>query len=276
MNSTASQYDNIAQNYNLGDRFGSFNQSHACALEQIKDAKLGEHRQHFKILDLGVGDGVFLSKIKQIIPQAELTGIDLSKEMLKKAKEILDFHDILGNSMEADKLLPLHQQDLVIAHFINAYMPMQTLLQQAKWMSKANGYFSYITTTYESFPNAQQQLAKFVAKDSFLSSIVGHYYKKIVQQTPVASGQEEIIQQLHHFNFDIISHQRIHLKIRFENIEEMIEFGNEGSWFLNVLSAAPFNLGKKFLLERIPHFFNKIFTFPFEDEHIIDIFLTKK
>jgi ubiquinone/menaquinone biosynthesis C-methylase UbiE len=276
MNSTASKYDSIAEHYNLADRFGSLQKSHDCALNQFKKEHLGENRQQFKVLDLGVGDGAFLKEVSKLIPQAELTGIDLSKEMLKKAKENLNFHDIQGDSQHADKYLPIHSQDLVIAHFINAYMPINTLLQQAKWMTKANGYFSYITSTYESFPISQTQLAKFVAEDTFLSSIVGHYYKKIIENTPVASGIEEILQYMHQFGFQIVQHQRISVPIYFANIDDAIEFGIKGTWFLNTLSTGPSALPKKFLIERFKRLFNKIFTFPYSDEHIIDVILAKK
>nr|WP_232002385.1 hypothetical protein [Legionella sainthelensi] len=38
-----------------------------------------------------------------------------------------------------------------------------------------------ITTTYDSFPVAQQCLAEFISTGSILSSVVGHYYKSIVK-----------------------------------------------------------------------------------------------
>lgn len=276
MNSTASKYDSIAAHYNIANRFGTLEKSHASALAQIQKEHLAEHRTHFKVLDFGVGDGAFLNKIKQLIPQAELTGIDVSKEMLKKAKEKVEFHDIHGDSSKADKYLPLHTQDLVIAHFINAYIPMNILLQQAKWMTKANGYFSYITSTYESFPFSQTKLAEFIAQDTFLSSIIGHYYKKITENTPVASGLEEIMQKMHQFDFQICHHQRININIHFNNIDEAIEFGIKGSWFLNTLSAGPAPLPKQFIIEKFKNIFNKIFTFPYEDKQIIDVILAKK
>jgi ubiquinone/menaquinone biosynthesis C-methylase UbiE len=276
MNSTATQYDTIAKDYGLANRFGTLEKSHALAFTQIQNAQLGEQRQQYKILDLGVGDGIFLQKLKALIPQADLTGIDLSAEMLKKAKQGLNFLDIHGDSQEADKYLPLHMQDLVIAHFINAYMPIKSLFQQAKWMTKANGHFSYITSTYDSFPSSQMQLAKFVAEDSFLGSIVGHYYKKIVEKTPVASGLDEIMQEMQHFGFTVCDHERIHIPVYFEHIDDMIEFGIKGSWFLNTLSAGPTPLPKQFIIERFKRVFHKIFHFPYHDEQIVDIFLAKK
>lgn len=276
MQETEKQYNILANHYAKADRFGSLELSHLCALKQIEQEHIGVNRDQFKILDLGVGDGLFLRKIKQLIPQAELTGIDLSEEMLKKAKQTLDFHDIHGNSKEAYKLLPLHTQDLVIAHFINAYMPIDTLLQQAKWLSKANGFFSFVTSTYESFPLSQTQLAEFVAEDKLISSIVGHYYKKIVENTPVASGIEELMQHMDKFGFKVIKHQRLTIPVYFEDIDDLVDFGIKGSWFLNTLSAAPSSLPKQFILERIKRFFNKIFHFPYHDEHTIDVILAKK
>lgn len=276
MQETEKHYDMVANHYSKADRFGSLELSHLCALKQIEQEQIGAHRDHYKILDLGVGDGLFLNKLAKLIPHAELTGIDLSLEMLKKAKQTIDFHDIHGNSKEAYKLLPLHTQDLVIAHFINAYMPIDTLLQQAKWMSKANGYFSYITSTYESFPLSQTQLAEFVAEDKIISSIVGHYYKKIVENTPVASGIEELMQQMHKFGFEVIQHERLTIPIYFEHIDDMVDFGIKGGWFVNTLTAGPSQLPKQFILERIKRFFNKIFHFPYHDEQMIDVILARK
>lgn len=274
MNVTAEFYNNIAKTYDYANKFGTISLSHDAALQQIMKYNIGLNRQHFRTLDLGVGDGAFLTKLKPLMPNAEFYGFDISKEMLKKAHENIDFHGIQGSAADADKMLPLHMQDLVLAHFINAYIPMESLLQQVKWMSKANGYFSFITSTYESFPNSQMQLAKFVAEDTILGSLVGHYYKTVVSKTPVASGYEEIVNQLHKNHFEILDHQRIHIPIHFENIDEMARFGIDGTWFLNTLSAT--RIPKQFFIERLKRFFNKIFKFPYQDEQIIDIILAKK
>jgi len=170
--------------------------------------------------------------------------------------------------------VPANSQDLVLAHFINAYIPIKTLFQQAQTLTRDQGHFSIITTTYESFPVAQQHLANFIARESLLSSIVGHYYKAVVKNTTVAAGEEELLQAFDDHKFKVLEHKRLYIPITLNNIDELALFGIEGTWFLNTLSIRM--LPKKFLLQRIKRLFHKIFTFPYEDTHVIDVVLAKK
>ena len=77
-------YNAIASQYATADCFGSITESHNCAIEQLNNTDLG-YKPHFKILDLGVGDGAFLNRLNHQMPLADLTGIDVSEEMLKRA-----------------------------------------------------------------------------------------------------------------------------------------------------------------------------------------------
>lgn len=266
-------YDNIASQYSTADCFGSISESHVCAIDQITKAHLGL-KPNYKVLDLGVGDGAFLQKLQKKMPHAEFTGIDLSGEMLKRAKEALPLTTIEASAAQASHYLPHHSQDLILAHFINAYIPINTLFNEAKILTRANGHFSIITTTYESFPVAQQHLAEFIARESILSNIVGHYYKSIVKNTTVAAGEEELLTSFDRHQFKVLEHKRIHIPITLNNIDELALFGIEGTWFLNSLSIRM--LPKKFLLQRLKRLFSRIFTFPYQDTHVIDIVLAKK
>ncbi len=266
-------YNTIANHYDKADYFGAISLSHKCAIQQInKNITNGNNLQ---ILDLGVGDGAFLAKLKKITPNAKFTGIDLSKEMLKQAKNLLDFTAIEGSAANATTYLPAHSQDLVMAHFINAYIPTDVLFHEAQMLTKANGYFSIISTTYESFPLAQKYLADFIAKGTILSNIVGHYYKEVVKKTTVAAGQEDLLNFVTQHNFSVVEHERIKIDLTFQNIDELVSFGIDGAWFLNILSI-PTMLPKSFLLQRIKRLFEKIFVFPYHDTHIIDVVLAKK
>lgn len=271
--SLKAMYNQIADNYATANRFGAISESHRIAIEQMQQLHLGSKSQ-FKVLDLGVGDGAFLQKLRQIMPTAEFTGIDVSSEMLKRARQALPLKTIESSAAQADKFLPPHSQDLILAHFINAYIPINVLFDEAKLLTRANGYFSLITTTYDSFPVAQEQLAKFIAEDSILSSVVGHYYKSIVKNTTVAASQNELMNAFEQHQFEIVEHRRLEIPIVLNNIDELALFGIEGTWFLNSLSIRM--LPKSFLIQRLKRLFSRIFTFPYKDTHIIDIVLARK
>ena len=271
--SLKAMYNQIASNYATADRFGSISKSHALAIEQIEAAHLGK-RPDYKVLDFGVGNGSFLDKLRHYMPDATFTGIDISKEMLTYARKKLPLTTIEASATQASTYLPHNSQDLVLAHFINAYIPIHTLFKQADLLTRANGHFSLITTTYESFPLAQAQLAHFIAEGTLVGSVVGHYYKAMTKNTTVASGLSELIQAFDAHEFNIVSHQRLEIPITLQNIDELALFGIEGTWFLNSISIRM--LPKNFLVERLKRLFSKIFTFPYNDTHIIDIILAKK
>ncbi len=266
-------YNDTADNYATADRFGSLSDSHLAAIAQIKKEHLGL-RPHYKVLDFGVGNGAFLSKLRTCMPEADFTGIDISKEMLTKACKALPLTPIEASATEASHYLPHHSQDLVLAHFINAYIPIHTLFHEADILTRANGYFSLITTTYESFPVAQQHLANFIAEGSILSSVVGHYYKAMVKNTTVASGLDELMHVFAQHKFEVVQHQRLRIPVTLNDIDELALFGVEGTWFLNSISMRM--LPKNFLLQRLKRLFGQIFTFPYHDTHIIDVILAKK
>ncbi|MBI2786937.1 MAG: class I SAM-dependent methyltransferase [Legionella longbeachae] len=271
--SLRAMYNNIAENHATANRFGAISKSHQIAIEQMKHFYLGM-KPYYKVLDLGVGDGSFLQKLQQLMPQAEFTGIDVSSEMLKKAHERLPLITIECSASQVSKFLPPHSQDLILAHFINAYIPINVLFNEAKLLTRANGHFSMITTTFDSFPIAQQRLAEFISEDSILSSVIGHYYKSIVKNTTVAANNNELMLAFKQHQFEVIAHQRLEIPITFNTIDELAHFGVEGTWFLNSLSIRM--LPKIFLIQRLKRLFGKIFTFPYHDTHIIDVVLARK
>jgi len=266
-------YNNLAGQYDMADQFGSITESHREAIAQIGRATSLD-RPDSRVLDLGVGDGAFLKKLSYGMPRAEFTGVDVSAEMLKRAEEALALTTIEASATDVQNFLPPHSQDLVLAHFINAYIPIQALFDSVRTLTRSNGYFSFITTTYDSFPVAQQYLADFIAEGTLLSSVVGHYYKSILKNTTVAAGEQELFDVFKQHDFEILENRRFHMHVVLNNIDELALFGIEGTWFLNSLSIRM--LPKSFLLQRLKRLFDRIFTFPYRDTHIIDVILAKK
>lgn len=266
-------YNELANCYATADQFGSISQSHRAAIAQIKREHLGL-KPHYKVLDFGVGNGAFLKKLAPLMLGADFTGIDISSEMLNLARQSLALKTIEASAVEASHYLPHHSQDLVLAHFVNAYIPLHTLFNEADLLSRANGYFSFITTTYESFPKAQQYIADFISQETLLSTVVGHYYKAMVKNTTIASGLDELMQAFDQHQFKVVRHERLYIPITLNDIDALVKFGIEGTWFLNTLTIRM--LPKNFLLNRLRRLFSRMFTFPYSDTHIIDVVLAKK
>lgn len=266
-------YNAIAKRYDIADQFGSISKSHDIAIQQIETVMKGHHLP-VKVLDLGIGNGAFLHKLLPILKQAKLTGIDISPEMIKLAQQNLPIRCIEASATEASHYLPMHSQDLILAHFVNAYIPINTLFEQARLLTRTCGYFSIITTTYESFPEAQKMIAEFISEDSIVGRLVGHYYKNLVRNTTVASGKADLFNTLYNHGFNIVEHRRLKIPVRLDTINDLILFGIDGTWFLNTLSMRM--LPKHFLIERLKRLFERIFTFPYEDTHVIDIVLASK
>jgi len=267
-------YDEIANNYTIANRFGSITHSHDCAIKQLNQSELNHKHKH-KILDLGVGDGNFLHRLKQHMPSADYTGFDISEKMLEVASEQCEgLNAIMASGADASQYLPTQSQDLILMHFISAYIPLDSLFKQVQVLSRPNGYASIITSTYESFPKGQEHLANFIAQDTLLSCFVGHYYKKVIKNTTVATGSKELLETIHQHQFEVIDHQHLDIPITFNNVDELVEFGFDGTWFLNGLEF--YFIPHGFLKKRFKQVFNKIFTFPYQDTHVIDVVLIKK
>lgn len=277
-------YNQIAEHYDAADQFGAITQSHQCAMQQImlqaefshsaNNSSIAEKLSSAQILDMGVGDGAFLAKLHQKFPLAHYTGIDVSAEMLRRAQANIPFTAIEASAINAREHLNKNSQDLVLAHFINAYIPIDSLLEQASYVTKKDGYFSFITTTYDAFPEAQKALSKFIQKNTLVSRIVAHYYQSITEKTTVAQNQELLLNAFPKHQFKIIKHQRLEIPIEIHNIDEFANFGIEGAWFLNVLSIKI--LPQFILLAYLKHLFKSVIQFPYKDKHLIDIILAER
>ena len=257
----------------IADQFGSIRQSHRAAVDQIQRSTLAKRARH-KVLDLGVGDGGFLKKLQHALPLAELTGLDVSADMLARARQALTLTTIEASVAEVHRYVPQHSQDLVLAHFVNAYIPIRTLFSVANSLTRTSGYFSLITTTYDSFPVAQRYLVDFINEGSLLSTVVGHYYKSMAKNITVASSECDLLNAFPEHGFDVLEHKRIRIPINLYDIDELALFGLDGTWFLNNLSVRV--LPKPFILQRLTRLCDKIFTFPYRDTHIVDVVLARK
>ncbi len=222
-----------------------------AAIVQIQSLGL-QYRTPCKVVDLSAGDHRYLPLVRELIPAAEYTCIDLSSQ-----------HG-----------LPQSSHDLVLAHALSTTISIHSLLHYAHSLTHATGYLSLITTTYDSFPVTQQYLAELINQGSLWSSRVGHFCKSLIHQTAVAVSKENLLCSLAHYDWQLCTHQRFEIPLVFDNLDELAEFLLESTWFFNRLSVKM--RPKHFMLPRIKRLCSKLVTFPYRDTQIIDVVLAKR
>ena len=270
-----SAYDAIGENYSNADMFGSITRSHNVAIEQIKKIIVDRGRA-LNILDLGVGDALFVKRLENDCPNANYTGIDISSKMLKIARKSCPFlKTIHCSAIEAYKHLPANSQDIVIAHFINAYIGADELFEQARLMMNNQSILSFITSTYDSFPILHKQVSNVKTKNQFINKLVNKFYNASNEITKTPRNKEDLLKTLDAHQFEIIFHKRIEVPLYFKDDEQLYGFSIDGGWFLNVLFVFKF-LPRALFKFLYKNYANQIFDYPIQDKHIIDIVLAKK
>lgn len=268
----AKLYDRVSENYSLTDRFIVNSQCRAFALKQIA-AELNPNIAT-NIVDLGVGDGEFLTYLKTPYPQAKFTGVDIADKMLELARQKLDLTTFNSSLHNVDKVLPHASYDLIIAHFVLAYVELNTVLQKCRLLQKEHGLVSLLTTTFESFSESRKRLTSNFEKNKLIAPFSKYLYQRAIDKTLVPKSYAEIKQIAELHGYEVVGHQTLIEDLCFEDVAGMFEFGIKGGWFITAIDYpyVPF---------AVLHAFAKLFmhlyvTFPIMDTINFEVVLLRK
>ena len=144
-------YEKDALIYDFNRRFFLFGR-HAM-IKQI-----GNSLNPASILEIGCGTGVNLAKLHQLFPQAQLTGIDLSQDMLNVAKsKLAGVDNITWVNEMFDENTVLPKFDLILCSYITSTVPdLEAMLQQINAHLTDNGHFACVdfhSSNVEAFKN---------------------------------------------------------------------------------------------------------------------------
>ncbi len=143
-------------------------ESQALALDQIQKHLSGGS---IEILDVGVGTGELLLALARIYPQAKLSGIDISEQMLevankkfagKTAPEVRFFQD---SAIHLLRHINLGSMSLLAGHYIWNYVNYSALLPDLSRALRPKGFLSIASSTYESFPTLHGYAKNFVSEE---------------------------------------------------------------------------------------------------------------
>ena len=250
---TPNFYNNtIAQNYDV-DRFNLLSDSHQIALNQIKDNSRSQEIN--SILDLALGTGAILTKLKPIFPQAKLMGIDLSSEMIAVATQKLDVMAFCDRAENISQYVDRDSTDLILIHFLLAYVNPQIIIEEAAKLLNSGGLLSIATSTYQSFQKLQSLTSKFLTPEE-------------LNLAQVPQDPDALTSLLDSVGLEIVKTEVLNKKVSFSTFDEAYNWGKDSSWFTQYLvNISPAKIAA---ISAIPN------LFPFEDEFQSTMILSRK
>lgn len=208
------------------------------------------------ILDMAAGTGEALVKMHEFFPQATIHGIDISEQMLAIAKSKLLFNAIHDSVVNANQYFGPASVDLILMHFLLAYINCTEMLLKTASLLKPGAYFSLANTIYGAFPKIHK-LCLHVLSEEFI--------KKNCQ---VPMDNAETIANLKASGLEIIAVETFSKRIFFNSFTELCHFGLTSGFFTHIMVQCDNETIQK--AGRIEN------VFPFEDHYEAVIVLARK
>lgn len=226
------------------------------------------------ILSLGVGDGHFMLPYKKAYPKAKLHGLDISKRMLDKAEENLDCEVYHGDIADTAMLVKDERFDLVLAHFVCAYVAKTRLLDQCHQVLNPGGMISIVTNTHQSLSNMRRLFADYLDNKSRFRQTVKQHVDNALRTVHVPHDLTSLKSFLNKNHFEVCRSGVEEVQLTFNHVEEFHHFFIHGGWFVSGLLHRYFP--PALLRTMFKRLVNRHIPFPFTDTLNIAVVLAEK
>jgi SAM-dependent methyltransferase len=260
------QYDEVVAPHYDQDPQEVIGRSLDFAIAQIREHLLSDRPDRLKVLDMGVGTGLFLSKLKEL-GTIQPFGLDLSEKMIQAARQrIPDMVAAVDDAANLDAHFQNESFDLIATHFLTGYVPMSVLAPKIWSRLNTEGFWSLIGGTKAGFPALQA-----TADSKLLRWFCGGNHFEVDDIVYNPADREEVVRVLESNHFAVSEIQTFEPGLDFRTFEEFMDFGYRGGWltpFIDTLGLQNANGFTRALLN--------FFIFPVNDHHSIEIVLAQK
>ena len=262
------QYDEvIAPHYDL-DPQSVLGPSLDRAADQIQGQDLFGPGARLRVLDLGVGTGLFLAKLRTLAGERlQPFGLDLSEKMIEIAcRRIPDLEASVGDAADLSGHFPGQSFDLICTHFITGFVPMRVLAPLIRERLAPGGYWSLVGGTKAGFPALQAK-----ANGRLVRRLYGGRTLAVDDIVCNPSGRDEVVRTLEANGFAARACETFEPPLRFRNLNEFLDFAYRGGWltpFVEEVGLHRVGRMKRWLMDW--------FFFPVRDHHSIEIVLAQK
>jgi SAM-dependent methyltransferase len=259
--------DVVATHYDL-DPQGIIGSSLDRGVRQLEEEGLLDPGRRWRVLDLGMGTGLFLGKLRaRAGDRIEPFGIDLAENMLEVARRRLpDLDAVVGDAGELNSYFPGRAFDCVCTHFVTGFVPMTRLAPQIARRVEPGGYWSLIGGTTAAYPALQAK-----GDSKLLRWLTGAGDRTMDDTVLNPANLEEVTETMDAHGFDVCRGETFEPALSFRNFDEFMEFGYRGGWLTPLLESMGLHKAgplMRWVLDRI--------AFPVQDRHNIVVALGRK
>jgi SAM-dependent methyltransferase len=257
----------VADHYDL-DPQGVTGDSLDRAVSQLRQEHAVDGTSPFQVLDVGMGTGLFLAKLKQYTGARLVPfGLDLSENMVAHARRKLpELVAEVADAANLDTRFPGHTFDCVCTHFITGFVPM-TLLAPKIWARLADGgYWSLVGGTLAAYPVLQAKAGSRVVR-----WLWGTGPQVVNERFCNPANCEAVVRTLAANGFDVCAAETFEPALAFRDFDEFMEFAYQGGWLTPLIEEAGLHR-----INRLTRWLLNRCVFPIRDHHSIAIVLARK
>jgi SAM-dependent methyltransferase len=239
------------------------------AVNQLRKQRLvGDGAEPLKVLDLGMGTGLFLAKLKALgRDQVQAFGLDLAENMVDNARrKIPDLIADVGDAANLDAHFPGQSFDCISTHFITGFVPMSVLGPKIWDRLEEGGYWSLVGGTKGAYPALRAK-----ADSKFLRWLAGAGSRKIDDEFINPADLGEIVRTLEAQGFEVCEGETFEPALDFRNFDDFMDYAYRGGWLTPAIEAIGLNKAgflKRWAINRL--------IFPLKDHHSIALALARK
>jgi SAM-dependent methyltransferase len=239
------------------------------AVKQLRKQRLvGGGAEPLKVLDLGMGTGLFLAKLKALGgDQVQPFGLDLAENMVENARrKVPDLVADVGDAANFDAHFPGQPFDCISTHFITGFVPLSVLAPKIRDRLEVGGHWSLVGGTKRGYPALQAK-----ASSKFLRWLVGAGSRNIPDAFINPADRGEVVRTLEAHGFEVCEQETFEPVLDFRNFDDFMDYAYRGGWLTPAIEAVGLHRAgflKRWAINRL--------LFPLRDHHSIAIVLARK
>lgn len=259
--------DVVATHYDL-DPLGVISRSLDLGIAQMRDEGLFSADEPFRVLDIGMGTGLFLEKLGRAVGDRMVpSGIDLAENMLEVARRRLPgLEAVVGDASRLDEFFPGQEFDCIGTHFVTGFVGMRVLAPQIARKLRPGGYWTLVGGTRKAYPALQAK-----GDSKLLRWLSGAGDRKMDDTVLNPADEREVAAIMDAHGLDVLRSETFEPALDFPNFDAFMEFGHRGGWLTPLIESMGLHRAgpwKRWLIDRL--------VFPVADTHNIVAVLGRK